>query len=98
LIAKFPKNQRFVLGQRIENKILDMLEHIAIANREINKIPKLKIVSLELDQLRLLIKIAKDLRFISLRQYEIFSERSNEIGKMLYGWIKTSLNPKERKV
>jgi hypothetical protein len=32
ILAKFPKNQRYVLGQRIENKILDIIEYIIKAN------------------------------------------------------------------
>lgn len=91
-INKFPKNQRFILGQRVENIILRILEGIIEANQERNKIPYLKKISIELDKLRILIRLSKDLRFISIKQYQFAAEKVNEIGKMLGGWLKSSIN------
>jgi len=88
-VNKFPKSQRFVLGQQIETAILKILEGIIEANQERNKIPYLKQVSIELDKLRILIRLSKDLRFISIRQYGFVADKVNEIGKMLGGWMKS---------
>jgi four helix bundle protein len=87
VVNRFPKSQRFVLGQRIENKVLDIVHSIIQANAERDKFVCLKQASLELDELRTLIRLAKDLHFINIRQYERIAERMNEIGKLLYGWI-----------
>jgi four helix bundle protein len=89
-INKFPKSQRFVLGQQIENTALSILSGIIFANGERDKLPALKRVSALLDTLRILIRLAKDLEFISVRQYAFSAERVNEVGKMLGGWIKQS--------
>jgi four helix bundle protein len=86
IVNKFPKSQRFILGQRIENKTLDIVHSIIEANAERNKSAALARASWELDELRTLIRLAKDLRFVNLRQYEMAAERMNEIGKLLYGW------------
>jgi hypothetical protein len=43
-----------------------------------------------LDKLRIVIRLTKDLKFISIRQYQFAAEKINEIGKMLGGWIKVS--------
>ncbi len=86
-VNKFPKSQRFVLGQRIENTVLKILEGIIETNQERDKIPHLKQISVELDKLRILIRLSKDLRFISVRQYGFAAEKINEIGEMLGGWI-----------
>lgn len=88
-VNKFPKSQRFVLGQQIEKTLLEILGGIIQANQEKNKLPYLKKISVELDQLRILIRLSKDLKFISIRQYEFVAEKINEIGKMLGGWIKS---------
>ena len=88
-VNKFPKSQRFVLGQQIENTILQILKGIIQVNVEINKKPYLKQISVELDKLRILIRLSKDLKFISIRQYQFIAEKINEIGKMLGGWLKS---------
>lgn len=88
LINKFPKTQRFVLGQQIQNTALNILTEILFANTEKDKLPKLKLISTKLDALRILIRLAKDLKFISIKQYEYAATQINEIGKMLGGWIR----------
>lgn len=89
-INKFPKSQRFVLGQQIENTALSILTGIIISNAERDKLVALKRVSASLDTLRILIRLAKDLKFISVQQYLFAAERVNEVGKMLGGWMKQS--------
>jgi four helix bundle protein len=86
-VNKFPKSQRFILGQQIENTILEILKGIIEANVECQKIVYLKKISVELDKLRILIRLSKDLRFINIRQYGFAADKINEIGKMLGGWM-----------
>ncbi|MCK9497663.1 MAG: diversity-generating retroelement protein Avd [Candidatus Colwellbacteria bacterium] len=95
ILAKFPKNQRHVLGQRIENKILDIIESIIATNMERNKLPGLRSISIAMDELRTLVRLSKDLEFLSIRQYEIIADKLNEIGRMLSGWINKCLNQKQ---
>ena len=87
-VNKFPKSQRFVLGQCIENAVLEILEEIIAANQSRSKLFHLKKTSVELDKLRILMRLAKDLHFISVRQYEFAATKINETGKMLGGWMK----------
>ena len=89
-VRKFPKAQRFVLGQQIENTALDVLRGIIRANAEREKLPYLKRISVDLDTLRILLRLAKDLEFISVRQWAFAAERMNEVGKLLGGWMKSA--------
>lgn len=86
VLGKFPKNQKFVLAQRIENKALDILNSVIWANAETDKTRYLKRAGIELDELRILIRLSKDFRLISSKQYEVSAEKMNEIGKILYGY------------
>jgi len=90
LVNKFPKKQRFVLGQQLENTLLDILKGIIQANQERNKLEILKQVSIDLDKFRILFRLAKDLRFMSIKQYQFGAEKINEVGKVLGGWMKSS--------
>lgn len=87
-INKFPKHQRYVLGQQLQNTALTLLLGIVWANQMPVKLPHLLEMSRELDKLRILLRLAKDLRFISIRQYQFAAELCNEVGRMLGGWIK----------
>ena len=88
IINKFPKKQRFVLGQQIENELLEIIKDIILANNERNKTEILKRISVRLDTLRILVRLAKDLKFLSIKHYENAAVKINEIGRLLSGWMK----------
>jgi len=88
IINRFPKKQRFVLGQQIENELIEIIKDIILANNERNKTEILKRISVRLDTLRVLVRLAKDLRFLSIKQYGDTATKINEIGKLLNGWIR----------
>jgi len=46
-------------------------------------------IDIELEKLRLLIRLAKDLRLLAMKQYGLIAERIDEIGRLLGGWIKS---------
>ena len=87
IVNKFPKSQRFVLGQRIELKALDLIHSIIVANALRDKSTALEEASIELDELRIVVRLAKDMHFINIKQYGIAAEKMNEIGKLLSGWM-----------
>lgn len=88
MLMKFPKGQQFILRQQIQNGLIDFLKLLVEANAKRDKKSTLFLASVELDKNRFLIRLAKDLKFISLKQYTAIMEKINEIGKMLGGWIK----------
>ena len=96
ILKKFPKSERFTLVQKIENTILDILAGIVKTIHEENKLNSLKHVSIQLEKLKVLIRLSKELKFIDIKEYEALSSYMIEIGKMLGGWMKTKeqkLNP-----
>lgn len=89
LINKIPKSHRMVLGRRLEEIGINLLLLSIEANKIRDNSRKVvqKQISDELDKLRILIRLTKDLRFMSITQYQHASEKINEIGKILYGWM-----------
>jgi hypothetical protein len=90
-VSKFPRDQRYAIGQRIENKLLDILDLLLEANYSKEKLTTLRNANLGLEQLRYLIRLSFDLRFINLKRYEYASKEINEIGKLVGGWIKQQI-------
>jgi hypothetical protein len=88
ILNRFPKNQRFVLAQQIQNALLDAAKLITRANIEHDKRSTLIELDIVLDQARLLIRIAHDLNLLSHRHYGHMAMRLNEIGRLLGGWRK----------
>ena len=41
-----------------------------------------------LEELKYQLLLAKDLNYITLKQYEIILNLTEEVGKLIYGWIK----------
>ena len=89
-IANFPKDQRFLLADRIERILLDILEMLIEAVYSKNKRELLIKVNLKLDVLRFMMRITKDMKYVNINSYDFFSQSVLEIGKMVGGWLKTA--------
>jgi len=88
VINRIPKSHRLVLGREIELVSLVILTSIIRANKTqclIRKNIQGKI-SQNIDTLRILLRLTKDLKFMSVGQYSMLVEKLNEIAKMLYSW------------
>jgi hypothetical protein len=87
-VEKFPRGQRFLLGDRIQSTVLEATEGLIEATYSAQTGPILRRVNLALEKLRLLFRLAKDLRYLDLRRYEFAARRIDEIGRLVGGWIK----------
>lgn len=79
-----------VLGQRLENTIVDILELLFSIPSSQTKITVLKQMSIKLDLLKVLLRLAKDTMSISTNKYMELQTILQEIGKMLGGWMKAT--------
>lgn len=89
ILKKFPQSERFTLVQKIENAILDILTSIVQAVESDKRLDSLKFASMQLEKLKVLLRLSKELQFISVNEYEGVSSYTVEIGKMIGSWIKT---------
>lgn len=87
-VSDFPRAQRYLLGDRLENLSFDALEFLldAIYSRE--RMPLLHKINIKLDKIRYYVRLCKDLKLINLRRYEVMSKMINEVGVQLGGWIR----------
>ena len=87
---KFPKNQRFVMAQRIEDAALSFYDDIIYASKLRKNSRKLFEADYQLERLRIYNRVSKDMKLFSFKQYEYLSKELNDIGNLLGAWIKSS--------
>ncbi len=85
----FSRDHRYTLGSRIEDGILEVLELLVEASYTSSKGELLGRANLRLDRVRFLVRMAKDLRLISLKQYEHAAASLNGIGQEIGGWARS---------
>jgi hypothetical protein len=85
---RMPRHTRFTLSGRIAGFSLDITALLTEAVYSKTRLPLLQRVNLLLEQLRVLFRLSKDRRYISLAQYEYVTELLLHCGKMNGGWIK----------
>lgn len=86
---KFPKKIRFSFTTRIDNLALDILEKIISCkyNPDLRQ-RGLKNINLDLEKLRVLLRICNEMHYMPHRQYQSAVIGINETGRMLWGWLK----------
>src|ERR1035441_9902017 len=88
--GKFPRNHRFVLGERIERNLYDLLETLIQAKYTKQRQPLLEKANLMLEILRFQMRLAKDLQCLKVESYGFAAKAIDEIGKLVGGWLKSS--------
>jgi hypothetical protein len=88
--GKFPRNHRFVLGERVERNLYDLLETLIQAKYTRPRQALLNQANLKLETLRFQIRLARDLQCLKTNSYAFASRAVDEIGKLVGGWLKSS--------
>jgi len=92
-VGKFPRDQRLLLGRRLMHKSLDVQDElvaVALMGKGEEKARLLADISLAVEQLRYLLRLACDSRCMSRNSWYFCVKKLMEIGKMLGGWMKSA--------
>ena len=87
-VVLFPRHSKYSFGHRIESRLLDFFESLLEAKYSRDKEETLSQAGLRLEQVRFLIRLAKDTRLISVSSHEYAVKTISEIGRQLQGWRK----------
>jgi hypothetical protein len=86
--GKFPRNHRFVLGERMERNLYDLQETLIRAKYGKQRQELLEKVNLTLEILRFPMRLAKDLQCLKVESYGFATKAVDEIGRIVGGWLK----------
>lgn len=87
---KFPKSQRFIITQRLQNAVLNFQELLIEANalRGARRTDTLKLADAELRKARLYLRLCEKWQWLTPGQYKHASVLVAEIGRLLGGFMK----------
>lgn len=91
-VAKFPRDHKFTLGDRLVETCLDittdLVEATYLSARGPHELARLHRAARSLTRARILVRMAQRLALLSSNQREHFAQRSDDIGRMLGGWTR----------
>lgn len=87
-LSQFPKSERHILSAEIRQVIMNCYRLIVSANKKYHRKTTLQNLDIEVDILRKLITLSYRRRFIDARKFSRWQGMTDELGRMVGGWIK----------
>jgi len=87
-VILFPKHKKYTLGQSLDRTTLKILRLLFSVSGNDKKTIVLKRMNLEIDLLKVLLRLSKDTGALPDKRYLDLSLGLHEIGKMTGGWIR----------
>ena len=88
LRSKMKREYKFTLGERLMNASLDLIISIYKANRQKEKKKYIANAQEHIELIRLLLRLLKDIKEISLKRFISLNEKIEMVSKQLSGWMK----------
>jgi len=87
-VRKFPRDLRFVLGDRMLSTTYDVLDALIEARYCPARGPLLQRANLSLERLRFQVRLSTDERLMSVDQYAYVAGIIDDVGRLVGGWTK----------
>ena len=97
VLERFPRSQKFLLGDRMQGTALDVLERLIEATYTQRRDAQLAQANLGLEKLRYLCRLAWELRYLDARRYEYAARCLDDTGRRIGAWIKVHRGAQEAK-
>lgn len=88
-LKQFPRSEKHTFAAEIKEAMIKLLKLIIITNKKYYKKTTLREMDTQLELITTYIRLAKDLEFLPFKKYGIWSEKLDEVGKLIGGWMKT---------
>lgn len=89
IVKDFHKDYKYTLWEQLKNETIQMMMNIYKANSHKNKLEYIATAREEVETLKLLLRLWKDLNVISLKKYADTSLIIESISKQLTSWQKS---------
>ena len=89
-VEKFPRSYRLTVGERLSVVSLDLLLRLVDASYSQHKREPLAAASTQVNAIRFLLRIARDLKLLPQAGHLYAAERLDEIGRLVGGWRRSA--------
>ena len=88
-LPHIPKDFRYSLGTKIDRSFIETAELLFVASYlgQQEKIPYLRKANIRLDVAKFFLQILWDIGGLDMKKYILISEKLDEVGRELGGWI-----------
>ncbi|MEO1699879.1 MAG: four helix bundle protein [Planctomycetota bacterium] len=84
--ARWPRSARFTFARRVQDLTLETLERLVVARYDTDRrASELALVNMNLERLRILLRLAKRQDLLSARTFESAIRRIDEVGRIAHG-------------
>lgn len=87
LSKNFSREHKYTSGEKLKTYSIKTLEYVALTLHGENKIKALKKCRKNLEKIRILIRILKDLKQISLNNFISLNEKIEDVSKQMTSWL-----------
>lgn len=91
IVANFPKEEMFALSNQMKRCAVSIPANIVEGYKKQTKAHQIHFYNISdtsLEELKYYFLLSKDLNYITSQQYKILINKSEEVGKMISGYIK----------
>ena len=85
----FSKEYKYTVGESLKKETIELIKLIYKANRIFNKLEPINEAREHTEVIRVLIRLMKDMRQISLKQFVSINEKVENVSRQLAGWYKS---------
>ncbi|MFH1170250.1 MAG: four helix bundle protein [Candidatus Vogelbacteria bacterium] len=93
---KFPKPDRFTLGTRLENLMLDLIELVLLTKSKtgLSQMLLLNKTDIKLQTIKLMVRLSYEAKSLPTSAYAKIEEQLLELGRLIGGWLKQTKTEK----
>lgn len=92
LIRNFPRDYKFSLGDRLRSECIELVVNIYRANSSSERLKYLDNIQERIQVIELLLRLSRDMKFISIKQFSETVEITDGLIKQTTGWTNHTKN------
>ncbi len=86
VIKDFNREYKYTLGESVKKEAMEMIINIYRANSSYSKKPYIEKAREKIETIRIFLRLAKDLKQVSLKRFVNVSEKIEDVSKQLSAW------------